>query len=59
MGMPFGMWLLFAGSFRKHLTVIGVHDAETKRAITRKAKPRYKEIIRSLPDCDCGYKRKD
>ena len=48
-GMPWGMWLLFCGSFRKHLTEIYGYDPETAKAITAKAKPSYKEIIRKLP----------
>ena len=49
-GMPLGMWTLFAGSFRKHLASIYGYDAETAKAITAKAKRRYKEIIRGLPE---------
>ena len=43
LGMPMGMWALFAGSFRGY-------DADTAREIERKAKPKYKEIIRDLPE---------
>ena len=49
-GMPMGMWVLFGGSFRKHLSSVYGYDPETAKAITNKAKPRYKEIIRSLPE---------
>ena len=49
-GMPLGMWGLFAGSFRKHLSTVYGYDPETAKAITAKAKPRYKEIIRHLPE---------
>ena len=45
-----GMWALFAGSFRKHLSLIYGYDPETAKTITNKAKPRFKEIIRSLPE---------
>ena len=41
-GMPFGMWMLFAGSFQKHLTAVLGYDAATARAITKKAKPQYR-----------------
>ena len=41
-GMPFGMWALFAPSFRKQLTAVFGYDADTARDITKKAKPRYK-----------------
>ena len=49
-GMPLGMWTLFAGSFRKHLSSVLGYDSETAGTITAKAKQRYKEIIRSLPE---------
>ena len=49
-GMPLGMWVLFAGSFRKHLSSVLGYDSETSGTITAKAKQRYKEIIRSLPE---------
>ena len=35
-GMPFGMWVLFAGSFQKQLTAVLGYDADTARAITKK-----------------------
>ena len=47
-GMPFGMWVLFAGSFQKQLTAVLGYDAATARAITKKAKPQYRQIIRRL-----------
>ena len=49
-GMPFGMWALFAGSFQKQLTAVLGYDAATARAITKKAKPQYRQIIRRLPE---------
>ena len=49
-GMPLGMWVLFAGSFRKHLSSVLGYDSETAGTITAKAKQQYKEIIRSLPE---------
>ena len=49
-GMPFGMWVLFAGSFQKQLTTVLGYDAATARAITKKAKPQYRQIIRRLPE---------
>ena len=36
MGMPFGMWMLFAASFQKQLTAVLGYDADTARAITKK-----------------------
>ncbi len=49
-GMPWGMWILFADSFRKHLTSVYGYDPETAGAIADKAKPEYKEIIGRLPE---------
>lgn len=49
-GMPMGMWGLFSGSFRKQLTAVFGCDAETAKAVTKKAKPKYKEIIADLPE---------
>ena len=49
-GMPFGMWVLFAGSFQKQLTTVLGYDADTAKAITKKAKPQYRQIIRRLPE---------
>ena len=49
-GMPMGMWVLFEGSFRKHLSSVYGYDPETANAIAAKAKPKYKEIIGRLPE---------
>lgn len=49
-GMPAGMWLLFAGSFRKHLGPAFGYDKGTAGAVTAKAKPKYREIIQKLPE---------
>ena len=49
-GMPFGMWALFAGSFQKQLTTVLGYDAATARAITKNAKPQYRQIIRRLSE---------
>ena len=48
-GMPMGMWMLFGRSFRRQLTVVFGYDKHTAKAVSRKAKPKYKEIIASLP----------
>ena len=53
-GMPFGMWALFAPSFRKQLTAVFGYDADAAKAITKKAKPKYKAIIRDLPEFEKG-----
>ncbi len=50
MGMPMGMWTLFAISFRSHLTEIFCYDTETAKEITARAKPKYKEIIADIPE---------
>ena len=50
MGMPLGMWTLFAGAFRKQLTTVFGYDAEAAKAIAAEAKPRYREIIAELPE---------
>ena len=49
-GMPPGMWMLFAGSFRKHLSLVCGYDPETAKSIARRAKRKYREIIRHLPE---------
>ena len=49
-GKPIGMWALFAHSFRKQLTAVFGYDADMANGITRKAKPRYREIIAGLPE---------
>ena len=49
-GMPIGMWALFAHSFRKQLTAVFGYDADMANGITRKAKPRYREIIARLTE---------
>ena len=36
-GMPFGMWVLFAPSFRKQLTAVFGYDTDTAKAITKKS----------------------
>ena len=52
--MPFGMWALFAPSFRKQLTAVFGYDTDTAKAITKKAKPKYREIISELPEFEKG-----
>ena len=49
-GMPAGMWLLFAGSFRSHLVSDLNCDAGAAARITSGARRKYKEIIASLPE---------
>lgn len=49
-GMPMGMWVLFEKSFFEHLTSVFGYDKNTAEEITKKAKPKYKEIIARLPE---------
>ncbi len=49
-GMPWGMWALFSGSFRKQLTAVFGCDKDTARTAAKKAKPKYREIIAELPE---------
>ena len=49
-GMPFGMWTMFAGSFQRQLTVVLGYDTDTAKAIMKEAKPKYRQIIRRLPE---------
>ena len=53
-GMPFGMWVLFSGSFQKQLTAVLGYDADAAKQITKTAKPKYKEIIAKLPEFEKG-----
>ncbi len=48
------MWVLFAGSFRKHLSSVFGYDSETAQALTGRAKLKYKEIISRLPEFEKG-----
>lgn len=49
-GMPWGMWALFAASFRKQLPAVFGYDRDTAKQITKQAKLRYKKIIAGLPE---------
>ena len=49
-GMPMGMWVLFAGSFQKQLTAVFGYDAAAARAITKKARPKYRQIVADVPE---------
>ena len=49
-GMPMGMWVLFGKSFHDYLvSVLGYSQKEADR-ITAAAKPKYREIIASIPE---------
>ena len=49
-GMPMGMWALFARSFRTQLTEVFGCSEDTARLAAKKAKTRYREIIARLPE---------
>ena len=53
-GMPFGIWTMFAGSFQRQLTVVLGYGTDTAKAITKEAKPKYRQIIRRLPEFEKG-----
>ena len=53
-GMPMGMWALFAGSFQKQLTNVLGYDSAAAKKVRRTAKPKYREIIRGLPEFEKG-----
>ncbi len=53
-GMPMGTWTMFAPSFRKQLTAVFGYGTNTAKAITEKAKPKYRQIIRRLPEFEKG-----
>ena len=53
-GMPFGMWTLFVLSFRNQLTAVFGYDTDTAKAITKKAKTKYRKIISELPEFERG-----
>lgn len=49
-GMPVGMWMMLADSFRKQLIAVFGYDANIAKAAAQKAKAKYKKIIRDLPE---------
>ena len=53
-GMPAGMWALFAGSFRDKLTETLGYDRPAAAEITKKARGKYRELIKKLPDFEKG-----
>ena len=54
LGMPAGMWSLFAGSFRSKLTEVLGYGRPTAEEITKKAHGKYRELIGKLPDFEKG-----
>ena len=53
-GMPAGMWILFAGSFRRSLSGVFGLDTATAARVTGAAGRRYREIIAQLPEFEKG-----
>ena len=53
-GMPAGMWLLFARSFRRSLVANCGVDAVRAGEIVRRAKARYRALIAGLPEFEKG-----
>ena len=49
-GMTFGMWALFGTSFERNLITVFELDGDASKVVTSKAKQKYKEIIRKLPE---------
>lgn len=49
-GMPMGMWALFAKSFQRQLTAVFGCDTDTAKEVLRNAKPKYQKIIAGLPE---------
>jgi hypothetical protein len=52
LGMPFGMWAIFVGSFQKNLTAVLGYDPKTAADVTARAKSNYKELIAKVPEFD-------
>ena len=53
-GMPAGMWALFAGSFRDKLTEALGYDRPAAAEIAKRARGKYRELIKKLPDFEKG-----
>lgn len=53
-GIPQGLWLLFAGSFQKQLTIVFGYERSDSKRITMSAKGKYKKIIEKLPEFEKG-----
>ncbi len=52
--MPAGMWLLFASSFEKHLTMEMNYTAGEAKQIRKQAHKKYRELIMKLPEFEKG-----
>ena len=49
-----GMWMLFEKSFKARLSDVLGYGKEEASLITRKAKRKYKEIVKDLPEFEKG-----
>ena len=54
LGLPAGMWALFAASFQQKLTEVLSYDRTEATKIAKKAHGRYRELIAKLPDFEKG-----
>ena len=54
LGLPAGMWMLFRRSFQRNLTVVLGIDERAAADITKRAKTKYREIIKDLPRFEKG-----
>ena len=54
LGMPMGMWALFAKSFQKQLVLTLGYDAKTAKTVLKQAKPEYRRIIDRVPEFEKG-----
>ena len=50
LGMPAGMWILFADSFQKNLTVKLKYTPGEAKQIRKQAHGKYRELIKNLPE---------
>lgn len=48
--MPWAMWTVFAGTFRRHLHVLHIEDKKLQTEIMKKAHGKYREIIASIDE---------
>ncbi len=53
-GMPAGMWLLFASSFKRQLSETLRFTSQQAEEISHQAKKRYRQIIADLPEFERG-----
>ena len=49
-GVPWGMWVLFEGSFRRNLTDVFGYDEAQAKGTTLAARRRYRQIVGDLPE---------